>query len=87
MLMPYLRFEIRELLLTADKNRAENQMWIQVLDALSCKTFFTHVLNAMRCESSCGWCSCNCETDEIEVGDDTEFRAEGCCGSVEYIDD
>jgi hypothetical protein len=62
-------------------------MWVQLLEALSCKTLYTHVLNAMRCESSCGWCSCNCETDEIEVGDDAEFRA-GCCGnSVEYIED
>jgi hypothetical protein len=86
--MPYSRFAIKVPSPTAEQNRAENQMWIQALDALSCKTFFTHVLNAMRCQSSCGWCSCNCETDEIEVNDDdTEFRAEGCCGSVEYIDD
>ena len=63
-------------------------MWIHLLEALSCKTLYTHVLNAMRCESNCGWCSCNCETDAVDVDDeDVEFRAEGCCGSVEYVED
>ena len=63
--------------------------WVHLLEALSCDALCKYVLNAMRCESDCGWCTCLCQTDEIEVDDhDAEsFRAEGCCGSVEYIDE
>ena len=66
-------------------------MWVQLLEALSCKTLYTHVLNAMTCHSNCcGWCACDCETEQVAVSDDDddiEIRAEGCCGSVEYIED
>lgn len=66
----------------------KQKMWDKVIGAFSCEFLYKYVLNAMRCESSCGWCSCACETDEIDVdSNDAEFRAQGCCGSVEYIDD
>jgi hypothetical protein len=66
-------------------------MWVQLLEALSCKTLYTHVLNAMTCHSNCcGWCACDCETEQVAVSDDdddVELRV-GCCGnSVEYIED
>ncbi len=57
-----------------------------VLNALSCKTLYTHVLNAMTCESHCGICGCHCHTDEVDVEsqDDVSVDLETCCGTVHY---
>ena len=57
-----------------------------ILDALSCKTLYTHVLNAMTCESHCGICGCRCHTDEVDVEqDDVSVDLETCCGTLHYV--
>ena len=57
----------------------------EILRALSCETLCTHVLNAMDCESECGFCGCKCHTDEIPVSsDDEELEVSSCCGTVHY---
>ena len=64
------------------------QVLPSIIDALSCKTLYTHVLNVMTCDSECGVCNCHCHTDEVEVSDDdASFDAEGCCGTIHYSTD
>ena len=59
-----------------------------LINALSCKTLYTHVLNAMTCESECGMCAFRCRTDEVEVSDsDTSVDMESCCGGIHYTTD
>ena len=58
-----------------------------IINALSCKTLYTHVLNAMTCESECGLCTFRCHTDEVEVDEDTNMDLETCCGTVHYTTD
>ena len=45
-----------------------------VFDTLSCKAWATHVFNAMSCTSDCGWCRCECQTDEIPVEEEMDIE-------------
>ena len=59
-----------------------------IVSALSCESLWKYVMNSGRCNSSCAdICTCECETDYIDPGSDSEFSVDvdSCCGAAHYV--